>query len=56
MLDPKIILQNIEKVREMLANRDVDFDLDELVKLDKQRRDLIKKTDELRKKRKMIYQ
>ncbi|GFN39942.1 MAG: serine--tRNA ligase [Marine Group I thaumarchaeote] len=51
MLDPKIILQNIEKVREMLANRDVDFDLDELVKLDKQRRDLIKKTDELRKKK-----
>jgi len=51
MLDPKIILQNIEKVREMLANRDVDFDLDELVKLDKQRRDLIKKTDEIRKKK-----
>ncbi len=51
MLDPKIIREKPEIIREMLKNRAVDFDLDGLVQCDKQRRELIIKTDELRKKR-----
>ena len=51
MLDPKIIRENPEIIREMLKNRAIDFDFDGLVQCDKQRRELIIKTDELRKKR-----
>ena len=54
MLDPKILRENPEKIRKMLNDRNVDFPLDELIKLDKSRRDLIIKTDELRKKRNEI--
>ena len=51
MLDPKIIRDDPDKIRKMLKNRAVDFDFDGLIQFDKQRRDLIIKTDELRKKR-----
>ena len=51
MLDPKIIREEPEIIRKMLKNRAVDFDFDGLVQCDKQRRELIIKTDELRKKR-----
>lgn len=51
MLDPKIIRDNPDKIRKMLEARALDFPLDQLVKLDKERRELIVKTDELRKKR-----
>jgi len=51
MLDPKIIREEPEIIRKMLKNRAVDFDFDGLVQFDKQRRELIIKTDELRKKR-----
>lgn len=51
MLDPKIIREDPEKIRKMLKNRAVDFDFDGLLEFDKQRRELIIKTDELRKKR-----
>lgn len=51
MLDPKIIRENPEIIREMLKNRAIDFDFNGLVQCDKQRRELIIKTDELRKKR-----
>ena len=51
MLDPKIIRDEPEKIRKMLRERAVDFDFDEMLELDKKRRDLIKETDELRKKR-----
>ncbi|MGI0026521.1 MAG: serine--tRNA ligase [Nitrosopumilaceae archaeon] len=54
MLDPKILRENPDKIRKMLNDRNVDFPLDELVKLDKERRDLIIKTDELRKKKNEI--
>jgi seryl-tRNA synthetase len=54
MLDPKILRENPDKIRKMLNDRNVDFPLDELIKLDKDRRDLIIKTDELRKKRNEI--
>ena len=51
MLDPKIIKEEPEIIRKMLKNRAVNFDFDGLVQCDKQRRELIIKTDELRKKR-----
>src|SRR6267143_2404793 len=54
MLDPKILRENPDKIRKMLNDRNVEFPLDELIKLDKSRRELIIKTDELRKKRNEI--
>jgi seryl-tRNA synthetase len=54
MLDPKIIRESPEKIQRMLKDRAVDFDLDGLVQLDKKRRELIIKTDDLRKKRNQI--
>ena len=51
MLDPKIIRDEPEKIRKMTIDRAVEFDFDGMLELDKKRRDLIKETDELRKKR-----
>ena len=51
MLDPKIIRDEPEKIRKMLMDRAIEFDFDGMLELDKKRRDLIKETDELRKKR-----
>jgi len=54
MLDPKILRENPEKIRKMLNDRGIDFDLDSLIRLDKDRREFIAKTDEFRKKRNQI--
>ncbi|MGI0088239.1 MAG: serine--tRNA ligase [Nitrosotalea sp.] len=54
MLDPKLIRDSPDKIRDMLKARNVDFPLDELIKLDKERRELIIKTDTLRKTRNQI--
>jgi len=54
MLDPKILRENPEKIRKMLHDRGIDFDLDGLIRLDKDRREFIAKTDEFRKKRNQI--
>jgi seryl-tRNA synthetase len=51
MLDPKLLRDNPDIIRRMLEARAVEFPLDDLISLDKQRRELIVKTDELRKKR-----
>ena len=51
MLDPKIIRDEPEIIRKMLKSRAVDFNFDKMLELDKIRRDLIKETDEFRKKR-----
>ena len=51
MLDMKMIRENPESVRKMLKDRDVQFDLDSLLELDKKRRDMIISTDELRNKK-----
>lgn len=51
MLDPKIIRDKPDVIRKMLKDRAIDFDFDGLVLCDKQRRELMIKTDELRKKR-----
>ena len=47
----KMIRENPESIRKMLKDRDVQFDLDSLLELDKKRRDTIISTDELRKKK-----
>jgi len=51
MLDPKILREEPDRIRNMLKARAVDFELDALINLDRQKRELIIKTDELRKKR-----
>ena len=51
MLDIKMILENPENIRKMLKDRDVQFDLDLLLELDKKRREMIISTDNLRKKK-----
>jgi seryl-tRNA synthetase len=54
MLDPKIIKEKPEIIRKMLKDRNSDFDLDSLISLDSKRRELIIKTDELRKKKNTV--
>jgi len=54
MLDPKLIKENPDGIREMLKCRNVDFDLEGLLESDRERRDLILKTDELRKKKNQV--
>ncbi len=51
MLDPKLLKENPEAVREMLKKRNVDFPLDELVALDRRRRELIVETQDMRQKK-----
>ena len=41
MLDVKMIRENPESIRKMLKDRNVEFDLDSLLELDKKRRELI---------------
>ncbi|MGY5147082.1 MAG: serine--tRNA ligase [Candidatus Nitrosopumilus sp. bin_7KS] len=54
MLDPKLIKEKPQVIREMLKARAVDFDLDTLIESDQKRREFIIKTDELRKKKNEI--
>ena len=54
MLDPKILKENPQIIRDMLKARSVDFDLDGLIESDQKRRELIIKTDELRKKKNQL--
>ena len=54
MLDPKLIKEKPQIIRDMLKARDVDFNLDELIEFDQKRREFIIKTDELRKKKNRV--
>lgn len=54
MLDPKLIKEKPEIIRKMLADRHVQFDLDGFVNADSKRRELIIKTDELRKQKNQV--
>lgn len=54
MLDPKLIKEKPEIIRKMLSDRHVQFDLDGLVNADSKRRELIIKTDELRKQKNQV--
>ena len=54
MLDPKLIKEKPQIIRDMLKARNVDFDLDTLIECDQKRREFIIKTDELRKKKNQV--
>ncbi|HXW02032.1 MAG TPA: serine--tRNA ligase [Candidatus Nitrosotenuis sp.] len=54
MLDPKLLKEKPELIRKMLKDRQVTFDLDALISLDTKRREMIIKTDELRKKKNTV--
>jgi seryl-tRNA synthetase len=55
MLDPRILKENAEVVREMLKKRNMaDFPLDELIMLHKRRGDYIVKTQQLRRKKNLL--
>ena len=47
MLDRKFILENVDAVKQNCANRNVQCEVDKLVELETQRRDLMKKAEEL---------
>jgi len=51
MLDIKFIRENAESVKQALKNRNLKLDLDVLIKLDTQRREILSKLEELRAKR-----
>ena len=54
MLDPKILRESPDAIRKMLKDRTIEFPLDDLIKFDKERRELIIKTDEYRKEKNEI--
>ncbi|HEU4605846.1 MAG TPA: serine--tRNA ligase, partial [Nitrososphaera sp.] len=55
MLDPKLLKENPQAVKDMLGRRNMaDFPLDELVTIDKRRRELIVETQELRQKKNVL--
>ena len=54
MLDPKLIKEKPQFIRDMLKARNVNFDLDTLIDYDQKRREFIIKTDELRKKKNQV--
>src|SRR5919205_553507 len=55
MLDPRILKENPESVRDMLKKRNMtDFPLDELIMLHKRRGEVLVKTQELRRKKNLL--
>ena len=54
MLDPKLIKEKPEMIKNMLKSRVVEFDLEGLIESDQKRREFIIKTDELRKRKNQI--
>ena len=51
MLDPKIIRDEPERIKEMLKDRAVDFDLEKMLELNRVRKEMMQQTDELKQKR-----
>tara|TARA_Y100000590_G_scaffold350673_1_gene402672 strand:- start:6720 stop:7982 length:1263 start_codon:yes stop_codon:yes gene_type:complete len=51
MLDPKIIRDEPDQIKQMLKDRAVEFDFEKMLTLDQKRRDMMVQTDELRKQR-----
>ena len=51
MLDPKIIRNNPEIIKQMIKDRGINFDVDKLIILEKERRDINIQIDYLRNKR-----
>ena len=51
MLDPKIIRDEPDRIRQMLKDRVVEFDFDKMLELNKTRRDMMQQSDEFKQKR-----
>jgi len=51
MLDPKIIRDEPERIKQMLKDRAVEFDLEKMLELNKKRKDMMQQSDELKQKR-----
>ena len=51
MLDPKIIRDEPELIKEMLKDRAIDFDLEKMLELNKVRKEMMHQSDELKQKR-----
>ena len=51
MLDPKIIRDEPDLIRQMLKDRAVEFDFDKMLELNKSRRHMMQQSDELKQKR-----
>lgn len=56
MLDIKLIRENPEKINELLKRRNPNLSIDEVLKIDEERRKIQFQTDELRAKRKTMSQ
>ena len=56
MLDPKLIKENTQAVKNMIKARGVEYNLDALIAADQKRREDIQKTDELRKRKNDVGQ
>ncbi len=54
MLDIKFIRENPDKVKEAVASRGYKVDVDKLLQLDKERRDLMKKVEEIKSQKKKL--
>lgn len=54
MLDINFIRQNPEKVKEGCRNKNVDIDIDRLLELDKQKREMLQEIEQLRHQRNLI--
>jgi len=54
MLDPRILKENPQIIRDMLEKRNVEFPLEDIVRLDKKRRELIVETQELRHRKNVL--
>lgn len=54
MLDVKFVRENVDKVKEALVKRGYDLTLDEFLAQEEQRRDILKKAEELRQRRNTV--
>jgi seryl-tRNA synthetase len=54
MIDPKILKERPQMLRDMLRRRKIDFPLDELIELDKKRRQLISSRQDIRHRKNVI--
>ncbi|MDC0159236.1 serine--tRNA ligase [Candidatus Nitrosopelagicus sp.] len=51
MLDPKIIRDEPERIKQMLKDRAIDFDLEKMLELNMTRKEMMQQSDELKQKR-----
>ena len=56
MLDPKLLRENPELIRDALKNRNVDLNLEEIINTDEKRRSRITEIQELKQKRNTLSQ